>query len=627
VNQVGYLPASCKEFTVVADSVSAGQAFAVIGQNNLEVFTGNLDNEVTDDSEISGEQVYRGNFTGFNGEGIFRIKTGGHTSYPFRIHSEVYDSLLYHSLRAFHLFRANEPLNDAVSGLFLTGGYPEDASLPDGLGNTLDVSGGWYNAGDFGKRVPPTVFACAHLLNLYDINPEYFILQNLTVPNDNNNLPDVLFQAKTGLEWLLKMQRADGAVYHKVSSDPHVAYGYQPKEDPHERSLEYTSAPAAADAAGFTAVAARAARVYAPFDSLFAEQCRRAAVKSWEWVQKNKGTGTKDDFYPDPQSWQQELWAKAELFMLTGNQSLLGSFYEELSYRPAAVPHWSQPHAMSMVQIHNFPGIPEVVKGKIKQYIEKLAVQLITSVAGSGYGSAVDKFSWGTGSNATAANAGAVFAYAHQLTGNNEWLQYASRQLDYLLGRNSLNFSFVTGFGENSCRNPYHWISKAFGIVPKGLLVGGAATSHGGEEGYLVDMTAAMFPPAKMYIDTINSPQFNETGIYAVSSLAYLTGYLALHNREMDVTGAPLTGKNKPGTLDISDRNYSLYCSNCSGKTEVSLFSITGQLLKKETVLPALSGLKITSYENMAGKSPVIIYRVADETGRVVSGKVKGELR
>jgi endo-1,4-beta-xylanase len=622
VNQLGYLPGAVKIFTITADSVTSGQRFSVVDNNGSEVYSGNLENLLVDDSEISGEKVYRGNFTSFNQEGFFRIKSGTKTSFPFRIHSQVYDSLLFYSLKAFNLLRANNPVNDQITGLAIPAGHTEDAHLPDNLGNIVDVAGGWYNGGDFGKRVPPTVFACAHLMNLYEVNPGYFLVHELSQPEDDNNLPALLSEIKAGLDWLLQMQRSDGAVYHKVSSDPHVAYGYGPGEDPHSRMLNYQDNFSTTDAAGFTAIIARAARVYAPFDSLFAEQCRQAAMSSWSWVQKNRGIGQQDDFYPDLQSWQQELWAKAEMFMLTADLNLLKSYYEDLFFRSAAVPHWSQPHAMSLVQLFKHPEIPSAVKTKIKQQIENLALQLKSTVDKSGYGSAVGKFDWRAGSNAHMANAGAVFIYAFQITGNKEWLQYASQQLDYLLGRNSLNFSFVTGFGENSCHQPYHWINKAYGIVPDGMLVNGASIQNTIEEAKLYEVNITNFPPAKSYIATSNSRLFNETGIYTVSSLAYLAGYLAVNDRKLDVTRSPRVIRNEQQTLQVDGRDFSLYCYNCRGKTDVSLYSINGQLLKKESALPEFRDSKITGYHHLIHNHPIILFKVSDETGRTKSGKI-----
>ena len=151
------------------------------------------------------------------------------------------------------------------------------------------------------------------------------------------------------------MQREDGAVYHKVDSEPDFAYGYGPDEDPFERKLGDPEKLSTVDAADFTAVVAHAARIFASVDSLFSEQCRSAAIAAWQWVQANPGIGQEDVYFTDPQSWQEEMWAKAEMFMLTGDQSFLGNFYSDLTVKPLSEPELKQPQLLSFASLYFFP--------------------------------------------------------------------------------------------------------------------------------------------------------------------------------------------------------------------------------------------------------------------------------
>ncbi len=629
VNQTGYLPNAFKEFSITADSLSASQQFVILDEENNEVYTGNVGSAPVDDTDISGEKLFKGNFSDFTVPGLYRIKAGTKSSFAFQINKTVYDSVLYYALRDLSLFRANSEIDDPVTGLHVPEGHLTDAEIPDGSGNLIDLSGGWYNDGGFGKYVPSTAFACAQLMNLYEINPAYFKLQQLKIPESDNNLPDILDQVKTGIMWLLKMQREDGAVYHKVDSEPDFAYGYGPDEDPFERKLGDPENLSTVDAADFTAVVAHAARIFASVDSLFSEQCKSAAIAAWQWVQANPGIGQEDVYFTDPQSWQEEMWAKAEMFMLTGDQSFLGNFYSDLTVKPLSEPELTQPQLLSFASLYLFPGVPAVVKNRIQAQVENYAAQLQAVADKSGYGTAVDKFGWDEGSNFIVSNMGATFAFAHQITGNGEWLKYAAQQLDYLMGRNSLNHSFVTGFGENSSTQPYHWISKTYGIVPKGFLVKGAVGAHminNPNTGELVkELMEAGFPSAKIYTDTINSRSSNEVGIFGQSSFAFLAGYLALNDRE--ITNAPLVANDKNTGLRISAKNYSLYCTNCTGPTEVDLFSIDGRLLDKEVVQAFQPELKLVNYRRFLETFPIILYRVSDETGRSERGKLTHPVR
>lgn len=626
VNQLGYLPNAFKQFSIVADSVSAGQKFVILNEAKNEVYSGNLENVPINDINISGEMVFKGEFSNFSAPGKYQIQVGNKTSFPFKIHEQIYDSVLTNSLRFFYLARANDAIEDPVTGLSHTEAHNGDKTLDDGLGNILDLSGGWYNAGDFGKWVHTTAFACTHLLNLYETNPNYFKLQNLSIPESDNDLPDILDEVKVGLNWLLKMQRNNGAIYHKIDTEPNFAYGYGPDEDPHSRKLADLNNMSTIDAADFAAVIAHASRVFALLDTAFSEVCKTAALKSWDWVQANSGIGQLDIYYTDPQSWQEEMWAKAEIYMLTGNQSLLGSVYNEIVTQNVSLPTWTKPQLFSYASLYNFPGVPASVKNWIKLKVENYANEIKSIVDESGYGSAIDELGWGWGTNTSMSNFGATFIYAHIISGDEKWLKYASQQLDYLMGRNSLDFSFVTGYGTNSCKQPFHWITKTYNLVPPGLI-GQGATGAGlknlpNVDNIVKELMNYEFPSAKIYVDSVDSWNSNEVGIYTVSSLAFLTGYLALHNRNIEITNVPVYQKLKDYELEITDRNNSLFCENCVGKTQVRLYSLSGHLLFNSEIESQNNLLLLVEYDNFVQRTPIIIYKIIDETGKFGQGKL-----
>ncbi len=621
---MGYLPDSKKYFTIVADSVSPDQNFDIIDETNNVVFKGNLGSNVIDDSEISGEQVLVGDFSDLKSQGRYKIRVGDDESFFFEINEEVFDSTLLNSLRFFYLARANHEKNDDLTGLTHGEAHIEEFNINDGFGNTIDVSGGWYNAGDFGKWVHTTAFACEHLLNLFEVNENYFHLQNLHIPESDNEIPDLLDQVKVGLEWLLKMQRPDGSVFHKVDSEPDFAYGYGPDEDPHSRKVADSENLSTIDAADFTAVMAHASRIFQKYDSVFAENCKSAALLSWDWVQANPEIGQNDIYYTDQQSWQEELWAKAEIYLISGNAALLGNIYNEIVSKNVSSPTWTQPHLFAYMKLFHAEGVPVNIKNWIKLKVENYANELKSVVEDSGYGCANNKFSWGWGSNTRLSNAGATFIYAYLITGNTTWLELANQQLDYLLGRNSLNFSFVTGAGSNSCRQPFHWITKTYKIVPEGWIGQGAIgqinANNGSYDRFVVELNEAEFPPAKTYVDTVDSWNSNETGIYEISSFAYLMGFLALHQRNISTNNsAQILRSNQ--TLEIIDRNRSLYCNNCVGKTSVSVYSADGSRLFSDEI-NTFSGLPVLNYRGILKNNSFAMYRVTDETGRTASGKI-----
>ena len=343
-------------------------------------------------------------------------------------------------------------------------------------------------------------------------------------------------------------------------------------------------------------------------------------------MQANPGIGQQDIYYTDAETWQEEMWAKSEIFMLTGSQSLLGSFYSDLITKNISIPTWSKPQILSFVSMYNSSEVSGVVKNRIKIIVENYATELKQIVDKSGYGSAISKYGWGWGTNTFMANAGATFIYAHIITGDEVWLKYAAQQLDYLMGRNSLDYSFITGYGSNSCKQPFHWITKTYGIIPEGLIGQGAIGAHLVEntnvDNIVKELMRAEFPSAKIYRDSVDSWNSNEVGIYTVSSLAFLTGYLALHKRDVNITSIPILQKNNNLELEISNKNGSLFCANCIGKTKVDLYSLNGQLLLKEVVNATHPNFELTNYSVFVRNNPLIIFNVIDEIGKSKKGKL-----
>jgi len=72
-----------------------------------------------------------------------------------------------------------------------------------------------------------------------------------------------------------------------------------------------------------------------------------------------------------------------------------------------------------------------------------------------------------------AAQEGVLLLYAASITQRQAFRQAAADQLHYLLGRNPVDQSFVTGAGTRSVENIAHIYVRATGKQVPGLLVGG----------------------------------------------------------------------------------------------------------------------------------------------------------
>ena len=228
VNQVGY-PAMSKKIAIVTNATAASE-FELIDLNKGQVvFKGEL-TEARQDAD-SGDSVQQADFSKAMMASTYVISVqGAGTSHPFRIGDGVYRSVFIHTFRTFTMQRSLTDIDDPLTGLRFAAGHEQDkraiVNFSDGVsnkGDIIDVSGGWYDAGDYGKYVPPGAASAAFLLLAYDFHPEKFKTGQLIFPRDVSEkeqaagLPDVLSEVKVELDWLMKMQRKDGMLYHKVA--------------------------------------------------------------------------------------------------------------------------------------------------------------------------------------------------------------------------------------------------------------------------------------------------------------------------------------------------------------------------------------------------------------------------
>ena len=134
------------------------------------------------------------------------------------------------------------------------------------------VTGGWHDAGDYGKYVGPGAVAAAHLIYAWLLFPDG-CSERLNIPESGSGVPDILSEARYELEWLLKMQRADGAFHHKLTKARFASF-IMPQED---REQEYLMPVSSCATGAACACLALASRVWKAFDPAFAARAAEAA--------------------------------------------------------------------------------------------------------------------------------------------------------------------------------------------------------------------------------------------------------------------------------------------------------------------------------------------------------------
>lgn len=540
-NQVGYKCDSKK--TAVFRNADNESKFSVVNADtNQVVYTGDLSAAINNTS--AGETNKTGDFSSVTQPGKYYITCGNlDNSYTFEISDSVYSNLLNDSVRMLYLQRCGEAVTDSDFG------HPAchtGMATIYGTNDTIDVSGGWHDAGDYGRYIVPAAKTIADLLYAYETNPELFS-DNIGIPQSGNGTPDILDEARYELEWMMKMQRDDGAVYHKVTCENFPGY-VAPQKETAPLIVTPISTTATAD---FCASMALAYEFYKDIDADFANNCLERAERAWSFLEanpnmifKNPEDITTGD-YGDTSDRDERYWAAAQLYRATGNSKYETALSEMFVLKGL---DWSTVGDYGNLAILTAKNISKdsAIYTNARDTIISQADSFVRISSNSPYGVALTKFDWG--SNMTVANAGIILGAAYKATGDSSYLDAANAQLNYLLGTNPVGECFFTGYGTVSPENPHHRPSMAAGKAMKGMLVGGVNQNleDSAAKAYCQDL-----PAAKRFVDNAESYSTNEITIYWNSPLTYL---VSLTSNEDIVSPDFILGDiNSDGSIDSFD--------------------------------------------------------------------------
>jgi hypothetical protein len=272
VDQFGYLP-DLEKVAVIRDpqtgfdaseSFTPGATYALVnaatGARAFMAAPATWNGGATDSQ--SGDKAWWFTFTSVTTPGDYYVLDVDKNvrSYTFTIGDTVYRDVLKQAVRMLFYQRAGQAKDAAHAGA----GWTDTASFTGALGDQhcrlfsdknnasteRDLRGGWFDAGDLNKYTSWTAGYVESLLRAYAENPTIWT-DDTNIPESGNGIPDVLDEAKWGLDFLVRLQSSDGSVLSIVgepaASPPSAATGqslYGPA------STSATLATAAAFAAG-----------------------------------------------------------------------------------------------------------------------------------------------------------------------------------------------------------------------------------------------------------------------------------------------------------------------------------------------------------------------------------------
>ena len=364
------------------------------------------------------------------------------------------------------------------------------------------------------------------------------------------------------MEWMLKMivdsGEYKGMAYHKAHDEKWTALGIAPADDDMKRIVK---PPTTAATLNLAACAAQASRLWKDIDSSFSDECLEAAENAFKAAKKHPAMYAPLDesvgggAYGDDDVEDEFCWAALELFITTGNED----YYDEATENKffLDVPStlgggesvdtigsfdWGNTGALATLSAALNP--EKFDKGDVEIIHEAIiaaADRYMTIEENQGYGLPYGQstlsyndsdqgYIWG--SNSFVTDNSIVMAYAYLLTSEEQYLDGAIGGMDYILGRNAMDYSYVTGYGTHAIEYPHHryWakqIDEAFPKAPNGVMCGGP--NSGMQDPWVQGSgwKKGEIAPQKCYLDNIEAWSVNECTINWNASLAWLAGFTA----------------------------------------------------------------------------------------------------
>lgn len=531
VDQFGYRPTSEKiailrdpaEGFDSSDSFAPGNLYSLVNANtNVEVYSGNpIQWNGGNIDPSSGDRAWWFDFSSYEVPGTYFVLDVENNikSYDFMIDEHVYAELLKHAVRTFFYQRAGYAKEEEYAGSAWTDEASHIGDLQDTNcrrydgaakpSTSRDLSGGWYDAGDYNKYTPWTSNYIVDLLKAYEGNPNAWS-DDYCLPHSGNGIADIIDEVKWGLDHLLRLQEPDGSLISVVSlasaAPPSTATGQSLYG-----GVNTTSTLAAAGAYAY------GAKVFEQLGmEAYSTTLLQSAEAAWNWAEDNPnviwknndasfnsvGIGAGQQETDDHGRLVYKIRAAVHLYHQT-NETAYRSFVEG-NYGDTHFLLWNlvypfeEENQETLLYFTTLPEVAENVVADIREtYLSAMEDEHnfdALSTERDPYLAYLKDYVWG--SNNTKSRKGLLYTdyIQHDINPakNDEAYRAAERYIHYIHGVNPLNFCYLSNmyeYGADHGVNEFYHTWFADGTdwdrtgtspygPPPGFVVGGANPTY-----------------------------------------------------------------------------------------------------------------------------------------------------
>ncbi|WNO52370.1 glycoside hydrolase family 9 protein [Stakelama saccharophila] len=574
LNQLGFIPDGPKRI-IVADPADRPLAWTVRAKDGSVAARGKSMSGRAD--AASGDHVHLIALDRVLPVGRYRLEVEGHAPQSFAVTRDPYSPLAGAALNYFYQTRAGIPIEARYAGgakWARPAGHPHEVvscfagtdqrgtDWP-GCDYRLDVTGGWYDAGDQGKYVVNGGITLWTLQNLYERarasgEAPPFADGTARLPEAGNGANDLLDEARWEMAFLLSMQipegeaatvptvdqpdagplrlrtiDAGGMVHHKVADRQWTPLPTPPARDDQPRALYPVSTAATLNLA---ATAAQCARIRRKTDPDFADRCLAAARRAFAAALRHPDIYAPESFtgsgsYGDRHLDDEFYWAAAELYATTGEPAY-AKVLDRLDAAAASLdaPSWGDVAALGAITLALNGDTASARRAEAAQTrIIAAADRFLADEAQSGYHIPYATLRYPWGSNSTILNRALMLALAADFTGDEKYRAGVIDAMDYILGRNPLDQSYVSGFGTRPMERPHHrfWAHSLDADLPPpppGVLSGGPNSTSMGDP--VAETMRGTCAPMRCWRDDPRAFTMNEVAINWNAPLLWIASYL-----------------------------------------------------------------------------------------------------
>lgn len=330
--------------------------------------------------------------------------------------------------------------------------------VTDGADVGLDLTGGFHDAGDHVKFGLPQGYAGSVLSWIL-----YMYSDTLKQTGQYDYLYNV---SKHFTDYFMKCHPDSNTFYYQIGEgESDHAYWGPPELQPTKRPSYAKASPAtpASEMCGEAAAAlAIMALISKDSDPEYSQKCLAAAKSIYTLGKTHKGRGTGQSFYTSGPYWDELCWGGIWLYNATGDNSYLTDVDGFIKSAFGAGGHknymnnwtmcWDDVWGAVFMELYRATNDP-ISKENIEYNLNYWINGIQKTPGGLGYLN-----SWGV--NRYAASAAMLAIVYYDMSKNESYKNFAKSQIDYMLGSNPRNSSYLVGFGNNYPKFPHHRASS-----------------------------------------------------------------------------------------------------------------------------------------------------------------------